>query len=66
MKYIYKKSDAPILKGLHFLNQSDVDFYNRNIEQWTISNIVLIYLKNFDHWLGTKIKMNSSVKEGKQ
>jgi hypothetical protein len=49
-------SGVPYLDGFHYLNQSQKDWYLRNVRSWTLTCVIGIALANFDNWLGKKVR----------
>ena len=50
------EKDVPFIKGLHYLNKSQKDYYYNNVENYPTLNIIKILIHNFDNWLGYKIR----------
>lgn len=47
---------VPYLKWLHYLNQDDVDWYCKYINEWTTPCMFLIALVALDKFLGTELR----------
>jgi len=57
-KYRNRNQEVPFTRKLNYLNQSDIEWYDKMIEFGITIAVVGILFINFDHWLYTRIKQN--------
>lgn len=48
--------ESEFTKSLNYLNQKDVGWYNKYIEQYPLTTIIVTLLRNLDNWLGFRLR----------